>query len=320
VDEADEVQVSLGADSETLRAAIFSFSVDQITAEVVSALDVAEIPSILMKGPAIATWLYSGDVPRLYTDTDLLLRRVDWEKAKREMEALGFEDDLGPMAHPRMEAGDGYPWGRSDGAGVDLHYTLFGIGADPEMLWGAFSRDSVREVVGGIKVAMPSHAARLLHIALHAVQHGGEAQLKPIMDLEHALAKGSRDQWEEAGQLAVQLDAVDAFSSGLRLLPDGERLADEIGAVAQSSAKTELRLGQVPLAEGFREVSEAPGIGAKLKIILRELFPTPAFMRWWKPVANRGPWGLAASYVWRPFWLASRALPGYRAWRRAKKA
>src|SRR4051794_6518608 len=96
----------------------------------------ASIPSMVVKGPVIATWLYSGEAPRLYGDTDLLLRKSDWERASKLMEKLGFEDELGPLEQPRMESGEGYPWmRRSDGAGVDLHYTLYGVGADPEDVW-----------------------------------------------------------------------------------------------------------------------------------------------------------------------------------------
>ena len=72
------------------------------------------------------------------------------------IKSLGFEDDLGPLGHPRMESGAGYPLDRrSDGAGVDLHYTLFGIGVEPEDLWDAFSETAVREPVGGSRSPSP---------------------------------------------------------------------------------------------------------------------------------------------------------------------
>jgi hypothetical protein len=302
-----------------LRSAAHSFSVDRDGAEVATALEQASIPTVLVKGAAIATWLYSGERPRLYTDTDLLLPKRDWEAAKTVMKRLGFEDDLGPLAHPRMESGEGYPWARSDGAAVDLHYTLFGVGADPEMLWEAFWTGAVRERVGGVEMAMPSYPARLLHIALHVVQHGGKESSKSMTDLELALAKVPQDTWREASDLARRLEATEAFAAGLDLLPEGRALAAAIGAEPTHSAGPTLRLQGVPLAEGFQELSEARGLRAKVAILAHELFPNRAFMRWWTPLARRGWLGLGLAYVWRLIWLAYRAIPGFLAWRRVAR-
>ncbi len=302
---------------DALRFAVLSFSVDRITAEVTRALEDASIESIVIKGPAIATWLYGDDIARLYTDTDLLIRRRDWAKAMETLDLLGFQDDLGPMAHPRMESGAGHLWARvSDNAEADLHYTLFGIGAKPEELWEAFSEDAVREPIGGVEVSMPSHAARLLHIALHAVQHGGEAQVKPMADLKTALAKVPEETWSEALELANRLDAEDTFAAGLRLTKAGRELAESIGVGGSRSVDGDLRLGRVPMAEGVREFVETPGMRGKIALLVRELFPSRTFMRWWSPLARRGTLGMVLAYLWRPLRLAYRAVPAFRAWRR----
>ncbi len=165
---------------------------------------------------------------------------------------------------------------------------------------------------------MPSFPARTLHVALHAVQHGGEAQPKPMADLERALARVPEETWREAWELARRLDAADAFAAGLRLTPAGRRLSAAIGAADPGSGGARLRIEGVPLAEGFGELAAAAGPRAKLALLARELFPSPAFMRWWTPLARRGPLGLAAAYPWRLAWLCSRAIPGYLAWRRAQ--
>ena len=305
--------------SDALQLAALAFAVDRVSAEVILALRRAAVPSILIKGPAIVTWLYPDDGSRLYGDTDLLLRKADWAAAIAVLEGLGFEDDLGPLAHPRMESGAGYSWGRpADGSSVDLHQTLFGIGADPELVWEEFSAAAIPASIGGTEVLMPPYPARLLHVVLHAVQHGGEALPKTMLDLERALARASRPQWLEARALARRLRAEDGFAAGLRLTAAGRRLATEIGARGGSPAAG-LRLEWKPLAEGFQELAETAGLRRKAALLLRELFPNPAFMRWWTPLARRGPIGLAAAYPWRLVWLAYRALPGYRAWRRATR-
>jgi len=306
--------------SDGLLLAAAAFNVDRVTAEVTRALEAASIPSILLKGPAIATWLYARGENRFYVDTDLLLCEGDWEGAKGTLEGLGFEDDLGPLGHPRMESPAGHPWIRAaDASAVDLHCTLFGIGVEPAALWEAFSAGAVHEHVGGAPVAMPSYEARLLHIALHAVQHGGEAYRQPMRDLALAVTRAPEPEWRRARLLAERLNAGEAFGAGLRLIPAGAELADAIGAARRRSTATALKVEQVPMAEGFQQLAEARGARSKLSLAARELFPTPAFMRWWTSIAARGRLGLAAAYGWRLLWLAAHAVPGYRAWRRADR-
>jgi Uncharacterised nucleotidyltransferase len=305
--------------SEHLRLAAFGFGVDLVTAEVTVALEAESIPSILLKGPVIATWLYREDESRLYGDTDLLLRECDWERAIEVLEGRGFEDDLSPLAHPRMESATGHPMNRAvDGAAVDLHLNLFGVGAAPSAVWEAFSEGAVRQVVGGAEVSMPPHPVRLLHIALHAVQHGGDFLPKAMHDLRRAIARVPESTWREARDLAVRIEAEGTFAVGLRLTPEGSELAATIGVSERGSEGSILRMARVPTAEGFFEISRAPGLRGKLALALRELFPNPAFMRWWTPpLARRGRRGLLAAYGWRLIWLGYRAIPGYRAWRRA---
>jgi hypothetical protein len=278
----------------------------------------ASIESVLLKGPGIATWLYAGDRGRPYSDTDLLLRKQDWDDAIALLREMGFREGLDQLAHPRMESGSGYPLRRmSDQADVDLHYTLFGIDAGPDEVWKAFAESAVREPVGGMEVLVPSHAARLLHVVLHAVQDGGEQGSKPMTDLEQALSRATEPEWREAFELASRLRAAPTFAAGLRLTPDGCTLAKIIGAESASSVTATLRLKRVPMAEGFQELAETSTWRSKLALARRELFPSPAFMRWWSPLARRGTAGLALAYSWRPVWLAVRAVPGYLAWKRA---
>ncbi len=314
---------------DSLRWAAQNFSVDLVTAEVTAAFDAAEIDSILLKGPTIATWLYGNDQPRFYGDTDLLIQKGDWAKAHRVLQSLGFLDDLAQLEHPRMESDQGYSWSRpTDGAGVDLHCTLFGLGAEPDEVWKAFSSSGMLEPVGGELVRTPSHAARLLHIALHAVQHGGETpetpmgalERRPMVDLELALARAPLEVWQEACDLAEHLGGTPAFATGLSLTREGRRMAVGLGVDDESSVEARLRLQNVPMSEGFAELSAVSGLHAKAALLWSELFPNRDFMRWWKPLASKGWIGLGTAYLWRPFWLAYRAIPGYLAWRRASRS
>ncbi len=303
-----------------LRLAAFVFAIDRVTAETTAALREEGIESLVLKGPTTATWLFANGESRPYTDSDLLIPPLEWQRAQRVVAGLGFEDSLGPLAHPRMESGAGYPWKRpADGAEVDLHCTLFGLTAPPEEVWEALSSSSLVEQVGGADVRTPSHPARLLHIAIHATQHSGKRS-QSMRDLERALEVVPRETWAEALGLAERLGGVATFASGLSLTEAGRSLAAGLSLTeeaARDSVRSVLRLEDVPLAEGFAELAETRGPRQKLALIARELFPSPHFMRWWTPLARRGRLGLALAYPWRIAWLTYRATPGYLSWRRA---
>ena len=279
------------------------------------------IPAVLIKGPAIAAWLYPGE-GRLYADTDLLVRAIDWERAEAVLEGLGFIEDPGVRDHARIGGAGSAPWERPrDGAVVDLHRSVFGLGgAGGDEVWAAFAAGEETLAVAGATVRVPPLPARLLHIALHAIQHGAEAKPKPMLDLERAVERAPEPLWREAAALAARLGAAPEFAAGLRLTPAGARLAARIGASADPSIRATLRVGRVPMAEGFGQLAATSGLLAKLALLREELFPGVAFMRWWTPLARRGRRGLLAAYAWRVLWLAARAPAGWLAWRRASRA
>jgi hypothetical protein len=140
-----------------------------------------------------------------------------------------------------------------------------------------------------------------------------------MRDLELALEHLPDELWTEAAAVAAELDATAGFATGLRMLPSGRELAERLGIESTGSVDSLLRVAQVPLAHGFEELATTPGLRAKLAVLRGELFPNPAFMRWWSPLASRGRLGLAAAYAWRPFYLALKAGPGFVAWRRARR-
>jgi Uncharacterised nucleotidyltransferase len=294
-----------------------SLALDRESAALAGQLEEAGIPTILLKGPAIATWLYHGRGVRTYGDTDLLVPPDRWELALATLRRLGFEDGLGSMAHPRMESISSHPWARGDQS-VDLHCTLWGLEAPPERVWELLSARTEPMNVGGRELRVLAPAPRAMHVALHAAQHGYD-EGKPVCDLELALEVLPEELWAEAAEVAAQLDALGGFATGLRLIPAGRALTERLGIEREASVGALLRVGHVPLSQGFEELATTPGLRAKLAVVRGELAPTPDFMRWWSPLARRGRLGLVAAYLWRPLYLALRAGPGLVAWRRARR-
>lgn len=190
---------------------------------------------------------------------------------------------------------------------------------DPEIAWATFAATRERIPLAGGEVPVLGPAARLLHVVLHAAQHG-EAWGSAFTHVERALTRVDGALWREATDLAGGLDAVDAFAAGLRLSPEGAALADRLELPPVSSVRVALRATTAPpLALGFEQLAQAQGIRGRAAIIWRKVFPPRQFIVHWYPYAARSRTGLVLGYVRRPFWLLRRAPRGFRAWRRARR-
>jgi hypothetical protein len=277
--------------------------VDQLTAEIAGAFAAEGIDSLVLKGPALAEWLYPGEV-RVYGDSDLMVRPNDWQRAVGVLERLGFQNILEPMAHPRMESFAGTAFGRGDD-NVDLHCTLDGLEGSPDLIASSLMAEAERQMIAGAQLRIPDRSALLLHIGLHATHH---SHGKAIEDLRRAIAQADESLWWQALEQAKAFDGVAAFASGLRLLPEGVDLSRRLGIEEVRSSRYEIRRHGIPTAEGI-EALLSPGIGARQRLatVAKELFPSPEFMRWWTPLAHRGRVGLAVAYAWRAIWLVLHA-------------
>src|ERR1700722_12004432 len=205
-------RLSLSVD---LLAAARNLLIDRLILQIDAALADAGIEHVLLKGPAIAGWLYSEQEVRSYGDGDFLIPHTRWENATGLLERLGFRDGWAEVAHPNLEGFASHPWVRETD-NIDLHATLAGIEVDFARAWSGLSRDTVEVPVGGRPVRALGEPARALHLALHAAHHH---EGKPMHDLERGIGRLPRGVWEAAATLAAELEATAAFATGLRLVP-----------------------------------------------------------------------------------------------------
>jgi hypothetical protein len=293
--------------------------VDAATIEVVRSLTRVGIRPIVLKGPAVARWLYSAEGPRFYGDCDLLLARSDLEQAASALLRLGFvaRDDRAAPDWGREHASE---FERADDAiVVDLHTTLPGVRADDTTAWRELSLGAEAIAIGGGTAHALGLPGRALHVALHSAQHGIEWK-RPLEDLERAIAVADESIWVRATDLAHRLDAVESFAAGLRLTESGSKLAARLGLPRGASIDVALRAATAPpIALGLEELRTGSWRD-RVRLSFQKLFPPPAFMRRWRPIANRGRLGMAAAYMYRPIWLLIRAPQGIRAWREARRS
>lgn len=277
-----------------------SLAIDAHTAEVVTALRSAEVPSVLLKGPSLARWLYTDGTARPYGDTDLLVPDERMADVERVLEGLGLVRRVLPThdLDPRHHAKD---WQRPDGSGhLDLHWTLPLVGA-PAAVWPVVFGGAERMTVAGCEVWIESEPMRALHVALHAAHHG-PAHAKPLEDLRRAISQASADTWVAARALADDLDAVAPMALGLRLLPEGAELASRL-SVDAAGATPEFVLraqGRSAGAQTVARILDEPSWVRRAHLAWRRVVPSVAFIRAWDE-QQRGIAGgsLVGAYVRR---------------------
>ena len=300
-------------DDARVTRSLANLRVDAVTAESVGALGAAGVRTIVLKGPAVARWLYDEPGERAYRDSDLLVAPRDLRRAQRTLRALGFEPSREESWLRRARA-----WSRA-GAVVDLHTSLFGVDVPAASVWANLSRDTERMEVGGRHVEILGEPARALHVAIHAAQHPFHDRSHE--DLERAAARVPKATWEGAARLAAELHADAAMRAGLMRASGGDALAQALGLTAPPSAVVGLLAAKAPApALGYAQIAAADSTRLRLALVLRAIAPRPSVMRQPPTLAQRGPLGLAAAYVSRWIRLARSAPADLRAWRRARRS
>jgi Uncharacterised nucleotidyltransferase len=212
-----------------LRAAAESLParLDAGLAEVALALERARVRCVLLKGPAIAGWLYGPGELRKYRDIDLLVGEHQLGAAERVLARLGFARGAEPDPVLRVDRWHRVWQRKPDGAVVELHWTLVGARVSAKEVWSVLGERTDQIVVEGTPVSALSLPARAMHLALHAAQHGGVG--RPREDLERGIGRLEFGVWQQARDLAARVDAMSPFAAGFRSCPAGAELEERLG-------------------------------------------------------------------------------------------
>jgi len=278
-------------------------ALDAIAVEVTAAFESLGIPTLLLKGASIRLWLYDSAAERVYDDVDLLVRQSQLVQAERALRSEAFrfvhDDDHGQV------------WQRGP-INVDLHRRLTGAKAPADQVFDRLLADSDWLELPRGRVRALNPPARALTLVLHAAQHGSIWE-SPQRDLRRALERLPPEIFAEAAELAAEIGAAQAFAAGLSSAPEGAALRAELGLDPHPK-----RPGlDPPVTEGLRRLRSTPGARAKGALLVREAFPTRAYLRTHVPLARRGALGLWLARVARPFWLLVRLGPALVAARRS---
>jgi hypothetical protein len=309
-------------------------SVDAVAAELGEALEAAGVRTLLLKGPAIESWLYQPG-ERDYHDVDMMIAPGDLASAHSVLTSTGFfpvtsEDG----AQQRMLDPTGGVWDeldshaityhRSDGlpGWVDVHRTLWETRAAG---WNLLSAKTDRLLVAGRALEVPALPGRALVVALHALHHhvigrdttpAGQA----VEDLRRAVACGEEMVWHEVARMAAGVRAELQLADALRLVAGGEQLAAGLGLPAGAGASDAAHAERILHASRYERLARTQGWRARSQLAARALFPSREMLRAQEPRARRGKLGLAVAYTAR-LGVVARHLPsGLRRWRRARAA
>jgi Uncharacterised nucleotidyltransferase len=304
-----------------VQTAALVLHVDRVTAEVITAMREAGIRALLLKGPSIAAWLYGDGAARRYADSDLMVAPGSYRRAGQLLRELGFHS-VGYSWHR-----DSQTWlRRSDSSNVDLHRSLIGAFAPPDTVWHELAARTGTLRVGGIDVEVLDLPERAVHVALHAAQHGDN--VGTLEDLARALRVADEGVWREASDRARRIDALPAFAAGLRLDPEGVRLAERLRLPAERPTSVALRAdSDITVALGVESLASERSLRARARLLLRALLPPPLYVRrWstthmsrWPAAVRRSRLGLWLAYVWRPIWIVLRLPKAIAAVRRARR-
>jgi len=294
----DELSTSSGAafDRRALLAAE-TLLIDHCTAQVVTTLHTASVRPILLKGPAIARWLYAEDpAARDYADVDLLVAPQQMATAEVILKDLGFVEPVALWLKGDVSPHGG-AWVRAaDGATVDLHRTIHGCELLPdEAVWRALSTGTTTMAVAGVEVTVLGLPARVLHVVLHLEALYGPGS-KPWEDLTRALQVVDLVTWGEAVALARALGVEAEMGIKLRRSDAGRALADPLGLPRLPSPRLAFYTATGDQQAVARLVALV-GWRAKLAFLAAKLLPPREYLRQTQaPLVDRSRLGLVLAY------------------------
>ncbi|MEY2420252.1 MAG: hypothetical protein QOI95_319 [Acidimicrobiaceae bacterium] len=286
--------------------------------EVLAVLQRAGVDGLLLKGPTTSQLLAEPGRTRSYGDVDVLVRLDDLVAAQEVLRHAGFHSMWEGAALDEL-SGHAVDLVRGR-AQVDLHWRIAGIRLPPEPAWQVLWAHRIERSIpgGGTAVSLDDRAALLL-IGLHAAADPHQHP-KVMDDLTRAVRLHGIDRWREAARLAQQLEASDFLASGLLLVAGGDSVVDALDLRRFVSTESVLRShNPPPLALGIERLVHTQGAWPKVKILARELVPTPSGLRYWRPNTGRSKWALALAYLQRPVFLLRSLRPALAAIRRARR-
>ena len=280
-----------------------------------AALGAAAVPTLAVKGTALAYTVYPQPWLRPRTDTDLLVRHGDVASAAQALEACGYARSAAVSSGELVSHQLAFE--RDDAHGVrhvvDLHWKI----VNPQMLANALTFELLwpesRPAAGlGPRARVPATAASVALACVHRLaHHQGHDRLIWLYDIDLLAAALTAEEWRSLEAMAVRgriaglcLDGLSAARAAF-----GTRIPKPVEAALAAAAPTEPSHAYVtgPVTRGDvlrHDLAALPSWRARAQLMVEHAFPPAAFMQ--QRYGGRARWMLPALYVHRLVTGASR--------------
>jgi hypothetical protein len=281
---------------------------------VVAALARAGIPSLLMKGAALAYTCYPHPCLRPRTDTDLVVRHEDAAAVWRVFEALGYEP-------PNMTRGDlllhQRSYERTDRLGIrhlyDVHWKIAAPHAVANLIsWEELQANAVPVPALGIHAHAIGNVHAWVTACVHRMAHHyGDASLIWLYDIHMLASRLDANEWGRVLRLCEHEAAAAMCALGL------SEAHECFGTIAPADLLETLRAGGDDSARRFgrgrmidvliSDLKALPDWRQRLQLVREHVLPPADYIRALYGV--RSPMLLPALYL-------LRAATGARKWLR----
>lgn len=159
------------------------------------ALQSADVPYLLLKGPVLAATVYTDPATRTMTDLDLLVRDADLPRATSALAEIGYAIPV-EFGGVTMQAGDAPPLfnGQPGSPVVELHAMLDSAPDDPLMVEAVWSTARVVDLGHALRVPTLGRAEFFAHVVTHVSRHHRfEGELRSLLDVALLLRSGETD-------------------------------------------------------------------------------------------------------------------------------
>jgi hypothetical protein len=172
---------------------------------VTDSLKKAGIPTILLKGPALARSVYPDPAIRQSGDIDLLIQPQNIPAAEDVLEKLGYTCPIKGFHISRHEFHHETFTLPANAIPLELHWVLdFTFKVFPEGVLDEAFRRRIAVKSGDLSFETLSHTDHLLYLAFHDVFQHDSVRLDWIVDISRIMAEFTGEEWEELGRLSVE--------------------------------------------------------------------------------------------------------------------
>ena len=285
---------------EELRSNIFR----RIFRDVLLSLANVGIPTIVLKGTALAETVYDSPELRHCHDIDLLIREQDLSRATELLRPLGFrklnQRDEPDSEDSKMEHDSGLP--------LELHSRLFQVLYYTVPLAEMWER-SEKRVVAGVETQILSPADNLLHVCGHAFFSAKRESLRWVCDAWFIMDRHRDLNWDLVLNCALRSHLALPLAVTLGYLAEHLNApipATFLKSLCAAAAKTDVIEKDLALFGARTACQDGPirflrkmkDRRAKVLLIQWMLFPSPTYLFLVEEV--RRSWLLPLHYVYRP--------------------